>query len=162
MRLYDMTEQYNDLLELLQDDADNEALQAMLNGLEGKIEEKIENYVKVMKSIEANAEAIDNEIKRLSARKAVLVKNAASLKQTVESTMRNFNIDKVKGTIHTIGFKKNPPKLNVLDETLIDESYFVTKTDRALDKRRLLEDLKNENYLGFGVEIVQETSLQIK
>ncbi|GJM84082.1 hypothetical protein HMSSN139_65780 [Paenibacillus sp. HMSSN-139] len=40
MRLYDLSEQYQILLDMACDDPTNEQLQEMLNGLEGKIEEK--------------------------------------------------------------------------------------------------------------------------
>lgn len=162
MHLFELSEQYNTLLDLLQEDTDNEQLQIMLGGLEGKIEEKIENTVLVMKTLEAEADIIDAEIKRLSQRKASIKNNAERLKQNIESTMRNLEISKIKGKFHTVSFKKNPPKLNILDENAIDESYFNIKTERALDKRRLLEDMKNDNYFGFGVEVIQEVSLSIK
>lgn len=162
MRLYDLESQYNDLLDYLQNEPDNEALQTMLEGLEGKIEEKIENTVKVLKSLEADAATLDTEIQRLMKRKSVLSNNIGYLKDNVESTMRRLNIDKVKGTLHTISFKKNPPKVNVIRESDIPFDYYNTPpVEPKLDRKRLLDALKSGEVIP-GCEIVQETSLQIK
>lgn len=162
MRLYELTEQYNMLLEMLQDDMDSEQLNIMVDGMEGKIEEKIENTVKVMRSLEADAAAIDEEIKRLTKRKTVIGNNVQSLKNNVEMTMRNLNIDQVKGTLHTISFKKNPPKLNIISESHIPyEFYSEPVVEPKLDRKKLLDALKAGLELE-GVGIVQETSLTIK
>lgn len=162
MRLYEMSEQYNMLLEMLQDDMDSEQLNIMVDGMEGKIEEKIENTVKVMRSLEADAAAIDEEIKRLTKRKTVIGNNVQSLKNNVEMTMRNLNIDQVKGTLHTISFKKNPPKLNIISESNITyEFYSEPVVEPKLDRKKLLDALKAGLELD-GVGIVQETSLTIK
>ena len=162
MRLYELTEQYNMLLEMLQDDMDSEQLNIMVDGMEGKIEEKIENTVKVMRSLEADAAAIDEEIKRLTKRKTVIGNNVQSLKNNVEMTMRNLNIEQVKGALHTISFKKNPPKLNVISESNIPyEFYSEPVVEPKLDRKKLLDALKAGLELD-GVTIVQETSLTIK
>jgi predicted nuclease with TOPRIM domain len=163
MRIYDLAQQYADMLEFLEDDADNEQLQAMLDGLEGKIEEKIENTVKVMKSLEFNAAAIDTEIKRLSSRKAAITNNVTYLKANIEQSMLTLGIDKVKGNIYTVAMQNNVPKVNVLCEELIPEYYFnLPLVEPQLDKRRLLEAMKNGEYSGPGASIVQEKSLRVR
>lgn len=162
MRLYDLESQYNDLLDMLQEDMDNEQLAIMLEGMTGKVEEKIENTAKVMKSLEADAAAIDAEIQRLMKRKTVIGNNVQSLKNNIESTMRNLDIQQIKGTLHTISFKKNPPKLNVISESHIPYEYYSEPVvEPKLDRKKLLDALKAGLELD-GVGIVQETALQIK
>lgn len=162
MRLYDLTQQYSDMLEFLEDDADNEQLQSMLDGLEGKIEEKIENTVKVMKSLEFNAAAIDAEIKRLSSRKAALTNNVTYLKTNIEQSMLTMGIDKVKGNIYTVAMQNNAPKVNVIDEAWIPRSFFKVSVTEALDKKLLMDAMKNGEYSGPGASIVQEKSLRVR
>lgn len=162
MRLFELTEQYNYLLDMLQDDRSNEEVNVMLDGLEGKIEEKIENTVKVMKTIESDCASIDAEIQRLMNRKTVMGNNVQSLKNNIEMTMRNLDIQQIKGTLHTIGFKKNPPKLNVVNESNIPyEFYNEPVVEPKLDRKKLLDALKAGLEVE-GVSIVQETSLTIK
>jgi predicted nuclease with TOPRIM domain len=160
MRLYDLAQQYADMLEFLEDDADNEQLQAMLDGLEGKIEEKIENTVKVMKSLEFNAAAIDAEINRLSSRKAALTNNVTYLKANIEQSMITLGIDKVKGNIYTVAMQNNAPCLNVTDETLIPDKYWIPQ-DAKLDRKMLLEDLKSNRDV-YGADIKQTKSLRVR
>lgn len=161
MRLYDLAQQYNDLIDLLQDETDYD-LQVMIQGLEGRIEEKIENTAKVLKSLEADAATLDAEIQRLMKRKATLGNNVAKLKSGIESTMRTLNIDKVQGTLHTISFKKNPPKLNVIRESDIPyEFYNEPVVEPKLDRKKLLDAMKKGLVID-GVEVIQETSLTIK
>ncbi|MDY8046538.1 siphovirus Gp157 family protein [Paenibacillus polymyxa] len=163
MRLYDLAEQYNDILDFLQDDSDNEKLQQMLDGLGGKIEEKIENTVKVMKSLESDVNGIDAEIKRLTSRKASLNNNISYLKQIIEFSMTSLDITKIKGSLFTVSMQNNPPKVNVIDAGWIPRDYFrVPEVVPQLDKKRLLEDLKSGIYAGPGAAIVQEKSLRVR
>ncbi|NJJ38578.1 siphovirus Gp157 family protein [Paenibacillus apii] len=162
MRLYDLTQQYSDMLDFLEDDADNEQLQAMLDGLEGKIEEKIENTVKVMKSLESDAAAIDAEIKRLSGRKSALTNNITYLKTNVEQTMLKLGIEKVKGNIYTVAMQNNSPKVNVIDESLIPRSFFKVSVTESLDKKMILDAMKSGEYSGPGAAISQEKSLRVR
>lgn len=162
MRLYEMSEQYNDLLDMLQNDMENEQLAIMLEGMEGKIEEKIENTVKVMKSLESEGSAIDAEIRRLTKRKVVLGNNVQNLKNNVEMTMRNLNIEQVTGTLHTISFQKNPHMVNIIKESIIPFKWYNTPSvEPKLDKIRLLKALKDGEKVP-GVEMIQNTSLTIK
>lgn len=163
MRLFDLTEQYQDLLDLLQDDTDNEQLQSMLEGLSGKIEEKAENLAKVIKSIEANEDVLDAEIKRLTARKKTLTNNRNSLKTMLQLNMERLNTKKITGSLFTVSLQKNPPKVNVLDEESIPEHYSVVPDppEPVLNKKKVLDDLKAGIEIP-GVEMVQEQSLRIK
>lgn len=163
MRLYDLAEQYNDLLDHLQDEANNEELQRMLDGIGGKIEEKIENTVKVMKSLESDVTAIDAEIKRLSGRKSTLSNNISYLKTNIEQSMSSMDLSKVKGVLFTVSMQNNPPKVNVVDESSIPKDYFrIPEVVPVLDKKRLLDELKKGSYTIPGVALVQEKSLRVR
>lgn len=162
MRLYDLSQQYADMLDMLEDDADNEVLQTMLDGLEGKIEEKIENTVKVMKSLEFNAKCIDAEIKRLTSRKSALTNNISYLKTNVEQSMLKLGIDNVRGNIYTVSMQSNNPKLQITDESKIPELFYNTKIERTLDRVKLLDEIKNNGFTTAGVNIVQEKSLRVR
>ncbi len=163
MRLFDMTEQYQDLLDMLQEDTDNEQLQKMLEGLGGKIEEKAENVAKVIKSIEAHEDALDVEIKRLTARKKTLTNNRNNLKSMLQINMERLNKQKIVGSLFTVALQKNPPKVVVLDDEVIPEHYTITPDPPAptLNKKMVLDDLKSGVEIP-GVQMVQEQSLRIK
>jgi hypothetical protein len=158
-----MTTQYTDMLSFLEDDADNETLQTMLDGLEGKIEEKVENTVKIIKSLESDSAGIDAEIKRLTSRKAALINNVGYLKQNIETSLIKLGTDKIKGNLFTVSLQVNPHKVNVIDENLIPEYYFnVPEVKPCLDKKRLAEALKSGEYHGPAATLIQDKSLRIK
>ena len=70
MTLYEIKEQYKVLDKYIEDEnLDRETFKEALNEIEGSLEEKTENYVKVMKNYSAEAEAIKLEEKRLYEKK---------------------------------------------------------------------------------------------
>lgn len=162
MRLYDLSEQYQMLLDMASEDPTNEQLQEMLNGLEGKIEEKIENTIKVVRSLEAQAKAIKDEEERLKARRTSIENSATRLKENVETIMKRMELEKVKGQLFTISLQSNPPKVVVLDEFHIPQKYFVTPQPvPQLQKKEIIEAWKNGVDIP-GVQVVQEKSLRVR
>ena len=159
MRLYDLTEQYQDLLDMIEENPDNVDLQAMINGLEGKIEEKVENIVKVIKSLKANVKAIDDEIERLQYRKESLNKNIKYLEESTLELLRNAGLERIKGKLFTIWEQTHPPSVYVEDETLIPKKYFVFEP--KLQKKLIMEDIKNGVEVP-GVEIRQGKGLRFR
>jgi len=162
MNIYQMSEQYQMLLEMASENPDNDQLQEMLNGMEGKIEEKAENTIKVVRSLEAEAKAIKEEEDRLKQRRAMLEKNADYLKRNVEGVMSQLGIEKMKGSLFTLSLQANPPKVVVLDEFDIPESYFFTPNPvKQLQKKQIIEAW-NAGAKIPGVEVVQEKSLRVR
>ena len=81
--LYDLTEQFQELLSMALDpDVDEQALADTMEGIECEIEEKADGYAKVIKSMEADIPAIDAEIARLTARKNHRKKNRPRRRRT--------------------------------------------------------------------------------
>ncbi|MEK5167139.1 siphovirus Gp157 family protein [Paenibacillus sp. FSL R5-0527] len=162
MRLYELSEQYETLLEMAIDNPDNEQLQEFLVGLEGKIEEKIENTIKVIRSLEAEAKAIKEEEERLAARRKSIENSFVRLKENVETIMKRMELEKVKGQLFTISLQSNPPKVVVLDEFDIPQKYFVTPEPvPQLQKREIIEAWKQGKDIP-GVQVVQEKSLRVR
>lgn len=162
MNLHNLTEQYQDLLDLAADGGDREQLDAMLDGLGGKIEEKIGNTACVVRSLELQAEVIDAELKRLQARRSSMLNNATYLKERMQTSMTVMELDKVKTPLFTIGIQNNPPKVVVVDEFAIPESYFkVPQPTRSLMKEEVAKAWKAGQSVP-GTEIVQEKSIRIK
>lgn len=162
MRLYDLAEQYETLLEMASDDTGNETLTEYIAGLEGKIEEKVENTMKVVRSLEADAAAIKLEEDRLKKRRDSLEKNARYLKDNVGAVMDQLEIDKIKGPIFTVWMQANPPKVNVLDDFAIPQKFYVVPPAvPQLQKAAIIESWKKGEDIP-GVQVVQEKSLRVK
>lgn len=161
MKLYELTQNYQNLLELLDDETmPQEEITAALNGLEGQFDLKAENIVKVMKSLDADVVGLKAEEKRLADRRKSLENRSLNLKAYLSDSMRAIKKEKIKGSIFTLAFQKNPPSVNIVDLTLIDKKYLIEQPS-TLDKKMILEDLKNDIEV-YGAEIKQETSLRIR
>lgn len=158
MKLYDLTESYKKILDLIEEGG--EGLEDTLEAIEEAIEEKAENYAKVIKTLEAEAKAIKEEEQRLADRRKALENHATNMKLRLEDELRKVGLDKVKGLIFTVAIQKNPPSLNVLSTEHIPSTYWIPQ-EPALDKKNLISWLKEGNELP-GVELVQGESLRIR
>ncbi|HII4440504.1 TPA: siphovirus Gp157 family protein [Clostridium perfringens] len=165
MKLYELTQNYRNLENLLDNLGEQEGLTVeMINGALGQVEDdintKIENTCKVIKEIEADSIGIDEEIKRLSALKKQKENTVKKLKEYVEFEMNGIGLTKVEGKLFKISFRKSKV-VNVLDETKIPKEFIKIKTTETISKTDLGKALKNGEIIE-GAELVENKSLQIK
>ena len=167
MNLYDLTNDYQDLLNYAQsvDFTDEEQLQMFqdtLDSLDGAIEDKAEGIAHVLKQLEYDEMVVNEEVKRYQKKKKALANNQKRLKEYLQNSMEYVGKDKIKTPKFSINIQNNPPKLIVDDENEIPKEYWEEQSPK-LDKRSLLEDLKNDESDDFrGARVVQERSLRIK
>jgi hypothetical protein len=159
MKLYELTESYNQVLELAEQ-LDAEALKDTLDSIDEAIEIKVENMAKVVRSLESNVDAIDSEIKRLTAKKSTLQNNVKGIKTYMQESMEQVGKDKIKGQLFNVGIQNNPQSVNVLDEKKINMNYFIEQPPK-IDKKMLLADLKEGKEVE-GAELQQTRSLRIR
>lgn len=159
MKLYELTENYNQVLELAEQ-LDAETLKDTLDSIDEAIEIKVENTAKVVRSLEGNVDAIDNEIKRLTAKKSTLNNNIKGIKSYMQESMEQVGKEKIKGQLFNIGIQNNPQSVNVVDEKKINLDYFIEQPSK-LDKKLLLADLKEGKEVE-GAELQQTRSLRIR
>lgn len=124
-------------------DLDEQTLADTMESLTDEFDTKAENIVMVVKHFEGNVEAIDNELKRLTARKKTISNKAETLKQYLKDNMEVLDRKKIERDLFTISVLAGKPMLEVTDETKIPESFFVVSTpQRSLDRKALLDKLK--------------------
>ena len=86
MKLYELTNEYMELLSLAEDpEVDEQVLADTLEGLTGEIEEKADGYAKVISQINADVDALDKEIARLIEKKNAMKNSADRLRETMPS-----------------------------------------------------------------------------
>ena len=158
MNLYELTENYIQVLELAESSEFD--LTDTMESIEEAIELKAENTAKVIKQLEANAEMLANEAKRLSERKSAIESNARNLKRYLQEQLEKCGKTKIKGEIFTVAIQNNPQSVEVLDETKIPLEFFVEQAPK-LDKKTLLQHLKNEEQIP-GAALKQSQSLRIR
>ncbi|WP_423253693.1 siphovirus Gp157 family protein [Melissococcus plutonius] len=153
--LYELTDKFKQVEELLAEDEFNPAIIDTLESLDLAIEEKADNYARVIKKQEADSEAAAKEIKRLQQRKQAIDSSVTRLKQSLQDSMQKTGKTKFKTPLFSFGVQKNAPKVEITDENLIPVEFIKTKIE--IDKKAIREagDVS-------GTEIIQNESLRIR
>ena len=154
--LYELTGQFLDIYNL---ELDEETKLDTLDSIdwETEYETKVENYIKVMKNIDADVEARKAEIKRLTELNKADEKKKDHLKDTLSASMNMTGHERVDTPLFKVSFRKS--EAVEVDDLLLPESYKVATYKP--DKKRLKEDLKNGLEI-WGAELVERKNLSIR
>lgn len=154
--LYELTGQY---LEIYNMELDEETKLDTLDSIdwETEYETKVENYIKVMKNIDADVEARKAEIKRLTELNKADEKKKDHLKDTLSTSMNMTGHERVDTPLFKVSFRKS--QAVEVDETVLPEAYKVATWKP--DKKRLKEDLKNGLEI-IGASLVERKNLSIR
>jgi len=158
-KLYELTSDYMQLLDMAEQ-LELVTFQDTLKSIKESLEDKVENTAKVVKSLEADIAAIQQEEKRLKERRQVLETKIDSIKNYLKEQLELAGIDKVKRPTITVSIQKNPPSVKVIDEKLIPSSFMIQQEPK-LDKKAILQNLKEGKTVP-GVELIQGKRLRIK
>lgn len=161
MNLYDITQSYNNLIELLDnDEVSKDVLNDAINSVNEEFEQKAENIAKLIKNFEADVKAFKDEENRIAERRRVTENRIANLKDYLDGAMKASGKTKFKHGTFSFSITKNAPSVDVIDESEIPEKWYVKK-DPVLNKKGLLEALKAGTEIK-GVKLVQKESLRIR
>lgn len=146
MKLYELTRQKQDLLNAIAD-MDHEDLELSdavgdtLDALNEAIEAKAEDVASFIFSLQADSAALKQEEQRLAERRRLNDAKIERMKTYLHDMLDDAQIDKVKGTLFTIGFRKSQA-VNVLDLDTLPEALKRTKTIVEADKTAIKQALK--------------------
>lgn len=159
--LYEITERYNNLLELLDnEETTQDILNSALNELQDEFNEKALNIVKFIKNLESDVNGLDAEEKRLKAKKMAYKNKIDGLKKYLENGLIVSGFKKLDLGVFNISIAKNPPSLNILDEKLIPKEYLIEQAPK-IDNTSIKNAIKEGKDVA-GCELVQKESLRIK
>ena len=161
MNLYELTENYRNLQELLDNpEIDQEIITNALDEVGEQLEEKAENIAKLIKTLEVEVNGYKTEEKRLADRRKTLENRITGLKSYIDAAMKATGKKKFKGQLFSFNIQKNPPSVNITDSTLIPKEYYIEQ-EPVLDKKTVLAELKN-GVIVPGAELKQTESLRIR
>jgi len=164
MQLYNLSKAYNELWEMVEDpEMDLECLEDTISGIEGDIENKAENIVKFMRSLEAYEAAIKKEEDNLTAKRKTLENRRERLKGYLDTNLRTMGIKELSAGIFKLKYQKSPPSVRAdeANEGLKACKRFWVQHPDTLDKKGLLEALKAGEIIP-GAEISQGDHLRIR
>lgn len=167
LKLYEIAGQYRQLAERLADgDFDPTTIADTIeaSGLTDALQEKAQGVELVARAAEVHCPAIDAEIARLQALKAHRQKIAAGLRAYIHDQMLVAGIERIECPLFRLTLKKNPPAVEVLDDTQVPAGYWVTPEPKPpevrIDKKRIAAELKAGAEIP-GVRLVQATRLEV-
>ena len=149
--LYELTDDFLKLLTLAEDE--NEDIEVILSTIEGvdyESESKAEGYAKVIKELEARAEAIKKEEDRLAGMCETIANNIKRMKVTLQQSMEVTGKTKFKTDLFSFNIQNNPPSL-VLDKGIEDipDKYLIPQPAKV-DNVKVKELLKTGESLDFA------------
>lgn len=159
-KLYELTGNYLVLQQMLEDAEDQQVILDTMESVEFEIEEKAENYAKIMKNLESDIAGLKAEEKRLAEKRKSLENNSKWLKDNLEQSMRVTGKTKFKTMLFSFGIQKNPPGVEILDESKIPAEYLIPQNP-TIDRKAILAALKQGNKLEFA-QLKQGESLRIR
>ncbi|MEX2955522.1 siphovirus Gp157 family protein [Staphylococcus pasteuri] len=158
--LFDLKNDYKQVYDLIAGQEDEQILKDTLDSINDALEDKADGYVAVIKSLEGDNSAIDEEIKRLRQRKTSNQNGIKRLKETLQEVMEETGKEKFKTALNSYSIANNPPSLDVQDDSLIPKEYWISQSP-TLNKKDLLKDIKAGTEIK-GVELKQTRSLRVR
>ena len=148
--LYQLTAELLQLFDMARDeDVDPECLEDTMDMVQGTFVEKADGYGKVIQQLTAEAESIDQEIKRLQARKKRILTNIDRMKSHLQNAMEVTGLRKFQAVLFSFAIRACPPKV-VIDEVFVENipDEYLVYAQPTVDKMKIKEDLKAGKDLG--------------
>lgn len=163
MKLYELTGQYLELLEMAEDETiDPAVIKDTMEGLAVEIEEKADAYAKIIFTLDGNMEILEKEVQRLERRIKTMSNNKDFQKKNLEVSMMATGMKKFKTDLFSFGIQKNAPSLDIVDESKIPKEYYIPQEPK-LDRKQLLKDVKaDQEGTSAYARLKQTESLRIR
>ncbi len=163
-KLYELTRDFLKVKEMMFDeDVNIETIENTLDCIDCLIEEKADNYAKIIQDINDTTVSIENEIARLKQRKEMLQKRSDKLKENLKNSMEATGKTKFSTTLYSFSIRKNgglqPLKIDA-DVKDIPEQYLIPQPPKP-NMDAIRKALK-EDTLPFAHLEERGTSLSIR
>ncbi|UXR74639.1 siphovirus Gp157 family protein [Staphylococcus sp. IVB6238] len=157
--IFEINERYLQVLDMW-NDVDPQLIQDTLDSIESEMHEKVDNIIKLKRSVDGDVDVIDAEIKRLQKMKKQKANLSDRLKSYLEVMLEQRGLKKYKTPTNQIYKRKNAPSVIITNESLIDKAYYIPQPPK-LNKTQIKEDIKAGADVE-GAELQASESLVIK
>ena len=159
LKLYELAPAYAYLIDALDDDDSGDG-HAHLDALADAIDAKAAGIAHVLAQLDAEAEAMRVEEKRLAARRQARERRAESLRDYLRMSLDAAGVPKIKTSTHTISVGDGPQRVVVEDEGAIPAEFLRTKIE--IDKRAILVAMQSLGECVPGTRVERGRVLRIK
>lgn len=158
MNLFEMTVAATELYDLLTSgEIDEQTFEDTLQAMGS--EEKLENYCKVIRQLEADAEMLKAEKDRIDKKKKTVEDSIDRMKKAVADFMNAQGTKKATAGTFTVALSESKA-VKVVDENKVPKMYFIEQ-DPKLDKKTILKLLR-EGETVEGCELQTNEGVRIK
>lgn len=158
--LYELEDSLKLIQSMIEEGADESIFDEALENIKLDLADKLEGYAMVIKNIESDVEGYKAEEKRLSTRRKSMENKIKRMKEDMKKAMITANEEKINGERFSFTVKKNPPSLNLVDESIIPKEFLI-QVEPEIDNAAIKERLLNEEVIP-GAEITQGKSILIR
>lgn len=162
MKLYELTNELRSLeAEFEQNEGEvQNANLVKLEQVSTNFNEKITNIARLVKNLEAEANAIREEEKRLAKKRRSKEKQIEWLKDYIKNAMLQTETSSVKDAIISVSIRNTQPKLVITNENAIKDERFI-RIKREINKSALKDAIKSGEEIE-GVSLEENKALFIK
>lgn len=164
MKLYELTDAYAELAALLDEcESEEEAAQlwAQIDEIGASIAEKADNYARFLRNKQTEVDGLCKEIERLQKRKRSAENQIEQLREHMKFAMGVAGATEIRTTLGKWTIRRNPPRVEVLDESEIAPEFFDPQPPK-LSKSKLLKHWKDTGEIPDGCDVVQSESMQFR
>lgn len=150
MKLYELTEQWDAVFNMMEDgETDEQVIFDTLESIEGEIEDKADNYAKMIRNLQASVDVLKAEEERLYYRRKSTENHIQRLKDNLQANLEFIGKTKFKTDLFSFSVAKNGGKqpLSITDN--LDEipgKYLIPQPPKVNNDavRELLQDKEVE------------------
>lgn len=108
MKLYELTEQWEDVFNMMEDgETDEQVIFDTLESIEGEIEDKADNYAKMIRNLQASVDVLKAEEERLYQRRKSTENHIQRLKDNLQANLEFIGKTKFKTDLFSFSVAKN-------------------------------------------------------
>lgn len=145
--IYELTDQWKEVEGMLYDgETDEQIILDTLESIDGEIEQKADNYAKLIKNMLSDAEILSAEEDRIRRRRQSIENRAKRLKETLQANLEYIGKTKFKTALFSFSVSKNGGKqpLEITDNLDDIPGKFLIPQPPVVDKDKVRELLKEK------------------
>lgn len=159
--IYQLANNYETVLNMLHnEEIDEQMIFDTLESIDGEIEDKADNYAKIIKELESKQKARKEEAERLTDSAKVFENRVKALKNNLFNVMKETGKTKFATNLFSFNIAKNGGKQALTIDGEVPKEY--TKTIIENDTDKIRKALENGENLPFAHLELRGESLRIK
>ena len=175
--IYELAEQYKQLIEFAEEEDID--ISDILLGIAETLDQRMENLVLSVRTLEAQATSLETEIERLKNKKAAVTNHIDRVKKYARELLEASGRTKGGGTLGSIALQNSPLSLVVDNENSIPDIYMraslTVQLDElpeefsghpslkvTVDKKAIIELARNDNFAVDGTHVERNQHLRLR